>query len=75
MNKLLVQSLIGIAAMMVATYSSAADLEAVAAPEVEAESKSFLPGEFSVSAGVYTDYRFRGISQTDSGPSVQALLG
>lgn len=75
MKKMLSRSLITLAAMTAAGYSFAADLDAVPALESVETSKSFLPGDFSVSAGVYTDYRFRGISQTDSGPAFQGTLG
>lgn len=56
-----------------ATAGHAADLEA-AAPEPEAEKESFFPGSFSGSAGFYTDYRFRGLSQTDEEAAVQGTI-
>lgn len=36
-----------------------------------AEEKSFLSGEFSANVGFFTDYVFRGISQTGEDPAVQ----
>lgn len=58
-----------------ATAGHAADLEAVATEAApEAEEKSFFPGSFSGSAGFYTDYRFRGLSQTDESASVQGTI-
>jgi uncharacterized protein (TIGR02001 family) len=35
------------------------------------EPKSLLPGSFSANVGLYTDYTFRGISQTQEKPAVQ----
>lgn len=35
------------------------------------EEKSMIPGEFSANVGFLTDYRFRGITQTDREPAVQ----
>ncbi|MEP2944218.1 MAG: TorF family putative porin [Hyphomicrobiales bacterium] len=58
-----------------ATAGHAADLEAVATEAApEAEEKSFFPGSFSASAGFYTDYRFRGLSQTDEEAAVQGTI-
>ena len=37
-----------------------------------AQEESFFPGTFSGSAALTTDYVFRGISQTDESPAVQA---
>lgn len=36
-----------------------------------AEEDSILPGELSANVGFTSDYRFRGISQTDRGPAIQ----
>lgn len=38
----------------------------------EESTDSLLPGTFSGSAALTTDYMFRGISQTDESPAVQA---
>lgn len=35
------------------------------------ESKNLIPGEFSANAGVFSDYTFRGISQTGDEPALQ----
>lgn len=38
----------------------------------ESANESFLPGTFSGTAGITTDYVFRGISQSEENPAVQA---
>jgi len=41
------------------------------APAQAEESKQLIPGTFSANAGVYSDYTFRGISQTGNEPALQ----
>ena len=76
MNRLKTYLLLTFLVVGFATAGQAADLEAVApSPEPEAEEKSsFFPGSFSGSAGFYSDYRFRGLSQTDESPAVQGTI-
>lgn len=47
---------------------------AFAADEEEGFIDSLLPGEFSGGSALVTDYRFRGISQTDEGPAIQGNI-
>lgn len=42
-----------------------------AQPVVADEDEMSLPGEFSANVGLFSDYRFRGISQTDNEPAIQ----
>ena len=41
------------------------------APALAQEKKQLLPGNFSTNFGLYSDYTFRGISQTGNDPAVQ----
>lgn len=45
-------------------------LAAIQSPAL-AQEKSFLSGEFSANVGIFTDYSFRGISQTGEDPALQ----
>ncbi len=38
---------------------------------VVAEEKPLIPGEFSANVGLFSDYTFRGISQTTEKPAIQ----
>lgn len=38
------------------------------------EGKSLLPGSFSANVGLYSDYTFRGISQTSNDPAIQGSI-
>lgn len=69
-KKLLLSSCIALA---FATPGYAADAEPLPVEEAE-EAQSFFPGTFSGSAGFYTDYRFRGLSQTDEEAAVQGTI-
>lgn len=42
-----------------------------AVPAVAADSKSKFPGEFSVNAGLFSAYRYRGLDQADEEPALQ----
>jgi len=49
----------------------------LAAAPVHAEDKkddSIIPGDFSATVTLTSDYTFRGISQTDSGPAIQGAI-
>jgi uncharacterized protein (TIGR02001 family) len=46
-----------------------------AATAAAAEDAGFIPGTFSGSATLATDYRFRGLSQTSLGPAIQGSIG
>ncbi|MEK9671998.1 MAG: TorF family putative porin [Rhodospirillaceae bacterium] len=58
---------------MVRLLSAMGLVAAMVAPfEVQAaESKSKFPGTFSANAGVVTEYRFRGLDQSDKNPAIQ----
>ena len=57
---------------------AAAILSTTAMPAfAQQQDKGLLPpgwGDLSANLGVYSDYRFRGISQTDEGPALQGSL-
>jgi uncharacterized protein (TIGR02001 family) len=65
-------SAVALMALCSATYAQEEAEKVEPAPEVKAEdaaakadeSKSWLPGGFSGNAAIYTDYSFRGVSQT-----------
>ncbi len=40
-------------------------------PVLAEETKPLIPGDFSANAGLFTDYTFRGISQTTEKPAIQ----
>ncbi|HEX9569180.1 MAG TPA: TorF family putative porin [Rhodospirillales bacterium] len=44
------------------------------APALAQEKKQLLPGNFSTNFGLYSDYTFRGISQTGNDPAVQGSI-
>ncbi|MCA8929109.1 MAG: TorF family putative porin [Alphaproteobacteria bacterium] len=46
-------------------------IAAGAAPALAEEAGPTIPGEFSANVALTTDYRFRGISQTDKNPAIQ----
>lgn len=54
-----------------AAFVAAAVATASASATAEEQDKSFLPGTFSANVAVTTDYRFRGISQTQLIPAIQ----
>jgi len=55
-----------------AAAALAVPLAVTASPSQAAEEEtSLIPGEFSANVALTTDYRFRGISQTDENPAVQ----
>lgn len=39
--------------------------------QASAEEGSALPGDFSANVGIFTDYNFRGFTQTDKNPAIQ----
>ncbi|WP_417516374.1 TorF family putative porin [Minwuia sp.] len=43
----------------------------VSVPALADDEEFDLPGEFSANVGLFTDYRFRGITQTDNEPAIQ----
>jgi len=51
--------------------AAAAGLAVVAAPAAAEDEVDVLPGEWSANVAGTTDYRFRGISQTDNLPAIQ----
>jgi len=61
--------------MTIKTLAAAAILLAAfaapAAAENHEEEDFTIPGEFSANVGLFTDYRFRGITQTDNEPAIQ----
>ncbi|MEM8838686.1 MAG: TorF family putative porin [Pseudomonadota bacterium] len=74
MTKTLSMAAIALLTLASAQQSLAADLDTAPVVEEVEEKSSLLPGEISGSVGLYSDYRFRGISQTDRGPSVQGTI-
>ncbi len=44
---------------------------ALLSPALAEETKPLIPGDFSANAGVFTDYTFRGTSQTGNEPALQ----
>ena len=69
-KKLLLSSCIALA---FTAPSYAADAEPLQV-EAEEEKSSFFPGTFSGSATFASDYRFRGLSQTDESAAVQGVI-
>lgn len=65
---MLVKTTSNACALGILALASAATLPAGAAA---AEDGPAIPGEFSANVALTTDYRFRGITQTDEGPAVQ----
>ena len=57
---------IGIAVLLAAALG--------AAPALAQEKKQLLPGNFSANVGLFSDYTFRGISQTKERPAIQGGL-
>lgn len=58
-----------IACAAVVAVLTAATLPAMA--EETEEEEPLIPGEFSANVGFFTDYRFRGVSQTENEPALQ----
>lgn len=74
MKKFLTGTSIAILALMAPQFASAADLDPIQEAAPAEEKTGLIPGEFSGSVGFFTDYRFRGISQTDNDFSVQGTI-
>ena len=64
------RALKGAAAVFAAAFIT---LSAPQAAEPLIDEKSF-PGEFSANVGLYSEYYFRGVSQTDDAPALQGGL-
>lgn len=62
----MLKNLVAGTALSIALFASGA-----MAASHEEEDGFDLPGEFSANVGLFTDYRFRGITQTDNEPAIQ----
>jgi len=60
LGRIIAAGVIAMSVMSVSAFTASADDEA-----------STIPGEFSANVGLFTDYRFRGISQSDREPAIQ----
>jgi len=74
MKKAILSASLLVVAFTFSHHTFAADLEPVEQPAAVEEKKFLIPGDFSSSIGLFTDYRFRGLSQTDRGPAVQGTI-